>query len=54
MNIVAGVDVLQLIWLALALAVTYWLMRLGAGLLAKSEGPVGNVGAAALKIIPGG
>lgn len=54
MNIVGGIDILQLLWLASALALVYWGMRIGAGLLAKSEGPVGAVGTAALKVIPGG
>lgn len=54
MNIVAGIDVIQVLWLAIVLAVTYWLMRLGAGLLASGSGPPAALGQAALKIIPGG
>lgn len=54
MNIVGGIDVIQLSWLAIALAIWYWLVRIGAGLLAKSQGPLGSLGSATLKVIPGG
>lgn len=54
LNIVAGVDVLQILWLSLAIALAFWAERLVAGLLARSGGPVGTVGKAALKVIPGG
>lgn len=53
-NIVGGIDVLQLLWLSLALAVAFWAERLLFGLMAKGDGPLGTVGAAGLKIIPGG
>lgn len=54
MNIVGGIDVLQLLWLSLAIAIAFWAERLLAGLMAKSDGPVGSVGNGLLKIIPGG
>lgn len=54
MNIVGGIDVLQLLWLSAALIAAFWFERLVAGLMAKSGGPVGTVGNALLKVVPGG
>ena len=54
MNIVGGIDALQLLWLSLAIAVAFWAERLLAGLMAKADGPIGTAGNGLLKIIPGG